>query len=101
MRRRPNKIADADPVNRSFPSALLNASVEQLTRPASGDFFIVGDLPHGAPPVRNFVRSELRVANKVRICGHLLKIEDPRETPSMIGTLIMRNLPVREIHRTR
>jgi len=101
VRRRPNKIADADPVNRSFPSALLNASVEQLTCPASRDLLVVRDLPNGAPSIGNFIRSELRVANKVRIRGHLLKIEDPRLTPSMIGTLIIKNFPVRLIHRTR
>ena len=101
MRRCPNEFADPDPVNSSLPSSLLNAPVEKLRSPATRDLFIAGDFPNGPPTVRNFVRSELRVAHEVRIRGHLLKIEDPRETPSMIGTLIMRNLPVREIHRTR
>ncbi len=101
MRRRPNEFTDADSVNRSFPRSLFDAPVEKLACPASGDFFVVRDLPNGSPTVGNFIRSELRVANKVRIRGHLLKIEDPRETPSMIGTLIMRNFPVRLIHRTR
>ena len=101
MRRRPNEFTDADSVNRSFPRSLFDAPVEKLACPASRDFFIVGDLPHGSPTIGNFVRSELSVANKVRIRGHLAKMLDPRLTPSMIGTLIIKNFPVREIHRTR
>ena len=101
MRSCPHEIANADSVNSPLPSSLLNAPVQQLACPATRDFFIIGDLPHGPPPIGNFIGSQLRVANEVRIRVHLLKIEDPRETPSMIGTLIIKNLPVREIHRTR
>jgi len=101
MRSCPNEFAHSDSVNRSFPGSLLNAPVEQLTRPASRDLLVVRDLPHGSPTVGNFIRSELRVAHEVLICGHLLKIDDPRLTPSMIGTLIIKNFPVRLIHRTK
>ena len=101
MRSRPNEIANPDSENRPLPSSLFDASIEQLACPATRDLFVIRDLPNGPPAIRNFIRRKLGVAHEVRIRGHLLKIEDPRETPSMIGTLIMRNLPVREIHRTK